>query len=82
MPDARDDEIATLAATVAHDLNNLLTTILGYVNVLLDDQPGTTPPETARVFLEEIRRAGDEAATLSARLLSASRAHRASDGAV
>jgi signal transduction histidine kinase len=80
MSDARDEALASIAATVAHDLNNLLTTILGYVNVLLDEQPGSSPPETTRMFLDEIRRAGEEAATLSARLMDASRANRGDAG--
>jgi signal transduction histidine kinase len=76
MPDGRDEDIVALAGTVAHDLNNLLTTILGYITVLLEDQSGAYPPEVARGFYDEIRKAGEEASRLSAQLLAASRAAR------
>ncbi|HYV67174.1 MAG TPA: ATP-binding protein, partial [Myxococcales bacterium] len=54
----------------AHDFNNLLSVVLSYCDLMLD-QLG---PESAfRVDLEEIRRAGERAATLTRQLLAFSR---------
>jgi PAS domain S-box-containing protein len=59
-----------LAAGIAHDFNNLLTAILGFSELLLsraDLEP------TIRRDLEEIRSAGDSAASLTRQLLAFSR---------
>ncbi|PYQ80551.1 MAG: hybrid sensor histidine kinase/response regulator, partial [Acidobacteria bacterium] len=55
---------------VAHDFNNLLTAILGYANLLLDELP---PQDSLRNDLEEIRSAGERAASLTRQLLAFSR---------
>ena len=64
------EAIGRLAGGVAHDFNNILTVILGYVEVL----SGAMPPENAmRVELDEIRQAADRAASLTRQLLAFSR---------
>jgi len=64
------EAIGLLAGGVAHDFNNLLTTIIGYSDLtirrLKDDDP-------LRRNLEEIRRAGNFAASLTRQLLAFSR---------
>jgi PAS domain S-box-containing protein len=64
------EAVGRLAGGIAHDFNNLLTAILGYCNLLLDELP---PESTVREDLEEIRKAGDRAATLTRQLLAFSR---------
>ncbi|MEO6326174.1 MAG: response regulator, partial [Thermoanaerobaculia bacterium] len=58
-----------LAGGVAHDFNNMLTTILGYSDLLLSASPDPAFKED----LEQIRRAGERAADLTAQLLAFSR---------
>lgn len=68
------ESIGNLAGGIAHDFNNLLTAILGYSNVLLDDdESGTLPRDVARSFVEEIQKAGERAASLTSQLLAFSR---------
>jgi two-component system, cell cycle sensor histidine kinase and response regulator CckA len=59
-----------LADAVAHDLNNLLTVITGYSDLLLS-APDLSEP--ARLKLEEIRKAGIRAALLTRQLLEVRR---------
>ncbi len=59
-----------LAAGVAHDFNNFLTTILGYSDLLLDEL--SSKGHVAR-HLTEIRRAAGRAAALTGQLLAFSR---------
>ncbi len=63
-----DDSARTLAEVgdMAHDLNNLLTAILGHADLLLSDRPEGDPD---RAELEEIQTAGRRAAVLTKRLL-------------
>jgi PAS domain S-box-containing protein len=64
------ESIGRLAGGVAHDLNNLLSPILGYGEMLLDD---TAPSDPRREPLEEVVSAGKRAQTLVRQLLAFSR---------
>lgn len=74
---ARGDRLAsvgTMAASVAHEVNNPLTTVLGYAKLLLEDKP---PDHPDRAGLELI---ADEAARMKGiigNLLDYSRSERA-----
>jgi two-component system cell cycle sensor histidine kinase/response regulator CckA len=64
------EAVGQLAGGIAHDFNNLLTVILGYCELLLDqirDQPDIAAD------LEEIRKAGQRARSLTGQLLAFSR---------
>jgi two-component system cell cycle sensor histidine kinase/response regulator CckA len=64
------EAVGRLAGGVAHDFNNLLTAINGYADLLL----GMIEREDSRrAYLEEIRKAGDRAASLTNQLLVYSR---------
>ncbi|MGD9505740.1 MAG: response regulator [Syntrophobacteraceae bacterium] len=63
----KTEAIGRLAGGVAHDLNNLLTPILGYSDMLLDDMDWS---DENREALEEIRKAGLRARDLVQRLLA------------
>jgi PAS domain S-box-containing protein len=62
--------VGLLAGGVAHDFNNLLTVITGYSELLLQ-KIGKESPMHAEV--EEIKRAGERAASLTQQLLAFSR---------
>lgn len=64
------EAVGRLAGGITHDFNNLLTVIMGYCQLLL----GTlTPDDPTRKEVEEIRKAGDRAVSLTRQLLAFSR---------
>jgi two-component system cell cycle sensor histidine kinase/response regulator CckA len=59
-----------LAGGLAHDFNNMLGVIIGYSDMLIDQ---VTPADPLRGQLEEIRKAGDRAASLARQFLAFTR---------
>ncbi len=64
------EAVGRLAGGVAHDFNNLLTVILGYTNLL---ESSLSERDPRRRDAEEIRKAGESAASLTRQLLAFSR---------
>jgi PAS domain S-box-containing protein len=64
------EAVGRLAGGIAHDFNNLLMVIRGYSDLLLEE---LKPADSRRRALEEIRKAGERAATLTRQLLAFSR---------
>ena len=64
------EAIGQLAGGIAHDFNNLLTTIAGYSDFAIRQLLAQDP---VRRDIEEIRKAGDHAASLTRQLLAFSR---------
>ncbi len=67
------EAIGQLAGGIAHDFNNLLTAIIGYSDLLItSSDPMQTPPDLVR-SVQEIRKAAQRAAELTAQILAFSR---------
>jgi two-component system cell cycle sensor histidine kinase/response regulator CckA len=64
------EAIGTLAGGIAHDFNNIIATILGNVDLAMDD---TADNPSAQKCIEEIRKAGRRARDLVQQILSFSR---------
>ncbi|MDB6146868.1 MAG: hypothetical protein JWO45_532 [Spartobacteria bacterium] len=64
------DAFGQLAAGVAHDFNNFLTTILGYSDLVLSE---TGPKDVVASHVAEIRKAAGRASALTGQLLAFSR---------
>ncbi len=66
------DSLGSLAAGIAHDLNNTLTPVLGLTELVLDDMPAGSQ---ARANLEQVMAAGEHGKELVAQILAFSRQH-------
>jgi len=64
------EAIGRLAGGVAHDFNNVLTAIFGYVDILREEMPADS---AAQQDLAEVRKASERAASLTKQLLAFSR---------
>jgi two-component system cell cycle sensor histidine kinase/response regulator CckA len=61
------EAISTLASSVAHDFNNILTTIIGYAELALET---VDKDESLSEDIKEIKMAGERAAALTRQLLA------------
>ena len=64
------EAVGRLAGGIAHDFNNLLTVINGYADIVIASLPEHSP---SRQMLEEVRKAGERATSLTQQLLAFSR---------
>ena len=64
------EAIGKLAGGVAHDFNNMLTAILGYSSLIMEDAPPDSP---IRDQAAQIKRAAESAGSLTQKLLAFSR---------
>ena len=73
-PPQNIESVARLAGDIAHDLNDLLTAIIGQTELLIAQLPAADP---MRPDAHEVRRAALSAARLTRQLLTLSRSQRA-----
>lgn len=66
------EAVGRLAGGVAHDVNNMMTVVTGYADLLLGK---LSPDDPNRALVEELKQAGDRTAGITRQLLSFSR-HR------
>jgi PAS domain S-box-containing protein len=66
------EAIGQLTGGIAHDFNNMLSVILGYAG-LGQEESQTEPTAALRPYFEEIRRSGERARNLVAKMLAFSR---------
>lgn len=66
------DSLGSLAAGIAHDLNNTLTPVLGLTELVMDELPEGSQ---ARTNLERVLSAGERGTELVAQILAFSREH-------
>ncbi len=64
------EAVGRLAGGVAHDFNNLLSVVLSYSEMIIDDLP---PENPMRADVQEIEKAGKQAAEITRQLLTFSR---------
>jgi PAS domain S-box-containing protein len=64
------EAVGRLAGGVAHDFNNLMNVVMGYAELVLD---GLAPADSLRGKVEEIKKAGQRATSLTRQLLAFSR---------
>ncbi len=64
------EAVGRLAGGVAHDFNNLLTAILGYSDIVMEKLEPSSPLHR---YTQEIKKAGERAASLTRQLLAFSR---------
>ena len=58
--------LGQMASGVVHDINNALSPIMAYSELLLNSQPGL--PDNAREYLQTINKSGDDIAQIVARM--------------
>lgn len=71
---AKLEEIAQKASRVAHDLNNVVSVILGYANLLVEQVNADSP---ARRMAEEVQSAAHQAAALTRTMVELRREQKA-----
>lgn len=64
------ETVGRLAGGIAHDFNNLLTAIIGFSDMALEEE---NIDENCRVYINEIKNAGELASSLTRQLLAFSR---------
>lgn len=63
------EAVGNLAGGVAHDFNNVMTAIVGYVDLLIEDvTAGNHSKEKMLDYLDEVRRGGERATALTRQL--------------
>jgi PAS domain S-box-containing protein len=61
------EAVGKLAGGIAHDFNNLLTAIIGFASLAEAEQKADSP---MREWIQQIKRSGEQAATLTGQLLA------------